>query len=460
MQGSGVREMRLRSRVAVWCGKLACVVSRRLGKGNGSSFPGRVARKIDPDILSVLSGMVKEKTIAVTGTNGKTTTTSLLAHVLSESGKTVVWNRMGANLMDGATTSFVLAAKRNGRLDADYACIEVDEMASVKIFPKIKPDCVLVTNIFRDQLDRTCEVDITCGQIQKAMAAVPEAKLITNCDDICSYTLADGCKNPKLTYGIGERIADDMPAGTGESVFCPSCGCKLEYDFVHYGQLGVYHCPECGLKRPEPDMTVTDVEFRDGAYSFTIDGRRIESGAQAPYNVYNTLSVYTALCAVDGPRDQFERAIRIFDYGNRRECAYQIDGARVQLYLAKNPVGFQQKIFLIRRDPNPKDIVIQINDTVLDGEDVSWLWDVDFSYLHEAGVASIVTVGTRGTDMEVRLKYEDIASRCGRDIRETVEELTRRGSRNLYIITNYSGLYRTIGMLDEMQAAGKERVSG
>ena len=147
--------------------------------------PGRVARKIDPEILSVMSGMVREKIIAVTGTNGKTTTTSLMAHVLTQSGKRVVWNRMGANLMDGAITSFVQAAGKSGRLDADYACIEVDEMASVRVFPLLKPDCVLVTNIFRDQLDRTCEVDITCGQIQKAMQTVPEAKLITNCDDIC-----------------------------------------------------------------------------------------------------------------------------------------------------------------------------------------------------------------------------------------------------------------------------------
>lgn len=450
--------MKLRSRIAVICGKLAYWIVRKLGRGSGSVLPGRIARRIAPEILAELSGMVKKKVIAVTGTNGKTTTNHILAHVLEESGQRYVCNLMGANLLDGVATAFVLAAGINGKLDADYACIEVDELASVEVFPKLKPDCVVLTNVFRDQLDRMGEVDLICDKIQKAIRSVPDARIVINCDDICSYGLALGCRQQTVTFGIGERIADGMPAGMGESAFCPVCGRRLTYDFVHYGQLGIYRCPGCGLERPQPDVTVTDVEYHDGAYAFTLDGVRMESGACAPYNVYNILSAYAALKAAGAPLCRFAQAIREFDYGNMRECVYHINEAHVQLYLAKNPIGFQQKIYLISRDEKPKDIVIQINDAKVDGEDVSWLWDVDYQYLAEAGAVSIVTGGLRGRDMELCLKYDDILCSSTTDVKAAVETLTREGSKNLYIITNYSGLYRTNRMLNEMQAARKEGI--
>lgn len=450
--------MKLRSRIAVICGKLAYWIVRKTGRGSGSVIPGQIARRIDPEILAELSGMVRRKVIAVTGTNGKTTTNHILAHVLEESGQRTVCNRLGANLMDGVITAFVLAARASGKLDADYACIEVDEMASVKVFPKLKPDCVILTNVFRDQLDRTGEVDLICDRIQKAVESVPKARIVVNCDDICSYGLALRCGHQTVTFGIGEQIAEGMPTGMGEGVFCPFCGRRLAYDFVHYGQLGIYRCPGCGLERPRPEVTVTDVAYHDGAYAFVLDGVRVESGANAPYNVYNTLSAYAALKAADAPRDCFARAIREFDYGNMRECVYHINEAHVQLYLAKNPIGFQQKIFLISRDEKPKDIVIQINDAKVDGEDVSWLWDVDYRYLADAGAVSIVTGGQRGRDMELCLKYDDILCSSTTNVKAAVEELTRQGSKNLYIITNYSGLYRTNRMLNEMQAARKEGI--
>lgn len=444
--------MKLRSRIAVICGKLAYCILRKLGSGSGSVLPGQVARRIDPEILTELSGMVRKKIIAVTGTNGKTTTNHILAHVLEESGQKVVCNSQGANLMNGIITAFVLSAGTNGKLDADYACIEVDELASVGIFPKLKPDLVVLTNVFRDQLDRTGEVDLVCNKIQKAIESVPDVRLAVNCDDIISYALALQCGRQAVTVGIGEQIAEGMPAGMSESVFCPFCGSRLAYEFVHYGQLGIYHCPGCRLERPRPDVTVTDVSYHDGTYSFMLDGVRIESGACAPYNVYNTLSAYAALKAVNASVSRFARALREFDYSNMRECAYYINETHVQLYLAKNPIGFQQKIFLISRDEKPKDIIIKINDTKVDGEDVSWLWDVDYRYLADAEASSIVTVGMRGRDMELCLKYNDILCSSTGNIKAAVETLTRYGSRNLYIITNYSGLYKTNRMLDEMQA--------
>ncbi len=448
--------MRLRSRFAIFCAKLAYRAIRRTDRGSGSAFPGYVARRIDPEILSVMSRMVRRKIIAVTGTNGKTTTNSMLYHALKAEGCKVLYNEMGANLLDGVITAFVLASGKGGRLDVDYACIEADEMASMCIFPELKPDCVIVTNVFRDQLDRTGEVDIICDRIRRAVQEVPGAVLAVNVDDICSWALRSGCVNPVITYGISERMGADIPVGTAEMIFCPVCRNRLEYDFFHYGQLGVYHCSKCGMERPRPDISAADIVWKNGTCSFMLDGMRIESGARAPYNVYNTLSAYTALYAASAPREKFGEMISGFDYGNQRESIFTINEARVQLYLAKNPIGFQQKIFLLMKDPQPKDVVIQINDTRLDGEDVSWLWDVDYHYLAGANTATVTAGGARCDDMELCLKYDGIPCSSTRDVRNTVEELTMKGSKNLYIITNYSGLYRTNRMLGELQSAGRE----
>ncbi len=450
--------IKLRSRAAICCARIVYEAVTRLGRGSGSSLPGRIARWIDPEILSVLPGMVRKKVIAVTGTNGKTTVNGILTHVLEAQGQKVISNRLGANLSDGILSAFVLAAGRGGRPDADYACIEVDELATGTVFPWLQPDLVIVTNIFRDQLDRVGEIDVVCGRIRRALQQTPGAKLVINGDDAASCMLLSDCEIPSVTFGISESLTKDFSAEPREMIFCPVCGARLRYDFYQYGQLGVWHCPGCGLRRPEPDMTATDIGLNGDRYSYILDGMYMETQTAAPSSVYNTLAAYTALWALDAPRDRFRTVMEHFDYGNNRESVYTINGAHVQLHLAKNPVGLQQKLYLIRRDPRPKDVVIQINDTKLDGEDVSWLWDVDYRYLAEAAVETVVTGGMRGHDVELCLKYENIVSRTAGDVRGVIEELTRRGSKNLYVITNYSGLYRTNHMLRELQSCGKEGV--
>lgn len=447
----------MRSRLAVFCAGLVYAISTRLKKGRGSSLPGRIAGYIDPEILSWLSSMVRKKVIVVTGTNGKTTTNSILTHVLEAHGLKVISNRLGANLPDGVVTAFVLAADRQGRIDADYACIEVDELSTEAVFACLKPDCVIVTNIFRDQMDRVGEVDTVCSRIRSALIHVPEAELIINGDDICSRMLADRCRSPVTTYGIDEKLAANLPTGPREIVFCPACGTRLEYDLIQYGQLGIWHCPSCGLHRTRPDISAAEIDFSSGSYTFTLAGTRMKTSARGPYNVYNTLAAYTVLWILGAPRQKFRTVIEQFDYGNDRETAFTINGARVQLYLAKNPVGFQQKLFLIRQDPKPKDVVIQINDTRLDGEDVSWLWDVDYDNLSDPAVGTIAVGGMRGSDMELCLKYEGISCSAAADLRSTVEDLTLQGSRNLYIITNYSGLYRANRMLQGLQSVERGR---
>ena len=234
--------MKLRSRLAITCAKGTSALIKKLNRGSGVTLPGYVARLIDPNILSVMASQIREKTIVTMGTNGKTTTNAILYKALKAEGKTVIINRTGANMLNGIISAFVLATDKHGQLNADYACIEVDEIASVGVLPQLKPDCALLTNISRDQLDRFGEVDITFDKLKTAVTSVPDTTLIINCDDILSYSLAETSGNPFVTYGISEQIFDDISRSEiRESIFCRKCGKKLQYDFFHHGQLGIYH---------------------------------------------------------------------------------------------------------------------------------------------------------------------------------------------------------------------------
>lgn len=465
--------LRLRGRLAVYAAKLTGWIIRKRKKGGGAALPGRIARLVDPGILAAAARELRERggRILVTmGTNGKTTVNSILCRLLEAEGKRVIINGTGANMQNGVLSALVLAFDGSCRLEGDFACLEVDENASAGILPLLQPDLVILTNLFRDQLDRFGEVELTLQKIRNALGSAPHAKLVVNCDDTLLWALTSQCENPAVTYGISQPVFDTSArSDIRESRFCPFCGERLEYEFFHYGQLGKWHCPGCGFRRPEPDYTASEIQLRRGAWSFFLGNIRIHSRARAPYNIYNTLAAYGALQALDIPLPHLKEAAEAFDYANNRENRFHIGGSRVQLHLAKNPVGFQQKLSLFLKEPAPKELLIQINDTWQDGRDISWLWDVDFHYLAEkAGnpqpspapgpaaaspeIASVTVCGTRRRDMALRLKYEDIPCREASDMEEAVKRLTAGGTGNLYIIVNYSGLHGANEMLLRLEA--------
>ena len=200
--------MILRRMLAIWISKATCVVCKLAGK-QGVTLAGKIALKIDPKILMELSGQVRKKIFITCGTNGKTTTNNLLCSAIEAEGEKVICNHTGSNMLNGVVSAFVLAAKWNGKLDADYACIEIDEASTVRVLPYFKPDYMILTNLFRDQLDRYGEIDITMELLKKAMHMAPDMTLVVNGDDALSAFLAKDSGNKYVTFGIGKQCQQE-----------------------------------------------------------------------------------------------------------------------------------------------------------------------------------------------------------------------------------------------------------
>ena len=445
--------MSIRRTAAVLAAKITGYACKKMGR-HGVTWAGKIALKICPDILEQLSSQVRKDIFVVCGTNGKTTTNNVLCSALEAEGQKVICNHTGSNMLNGVVAAFVLGAKWNGRLDADYACIEVDEASTRYVFPAIKPDYMVMTNLFRDQLDRYGEIDITMNILEEMMRKVPGMKVIVNGDDALSAYLAMDSGNAYVTYGISKPVMKTAANEIREGRFCKKCGERLLYSFYHYSQLGDYKCPKCGFARPKLDFDAEDVKVGD-QLSFWVEDRRIAANYKGFYNVYNILAAYAGVRTAGFGAEHFNEMLSRFNPENGRMEQFRIQGTGVTLNLAKNPAGFNQNISAVMQDTSPKDIIITINDNAQDGTDISWLWDVDFDLLADESIRSITVSGIRCQDMRLRMKYVDIPSMLEADVEKAIRSRIKDGTGNLYVLVNYTALFSTRNILKRMEEESK-----
>ncbi|MGN8631355.1 MurT ligase domain-containing protein [Blautia sp. HCP3S3_G3] len=441
--------MKIRKLAAIWAAKAAGFVCRKMGR-QGVTWAGQIAQKIYPPILEELASEVRKKTFVVCGTNGKTTTNNLLCAALEAEGQKVICNHTGSNMINGVVAAYVLAAGLNGHIDADYACIEADEASTRYIFPAIHPDFMVMTNLFRDQLDRYGEIDITMNILEEMIRKVPGMKVIVNGDDALSAYLAMDSGNPFASYGISNPVMKNETNEIREGRFCKKCGARLSYRFYHYSQLGDYECPECGFKRPRPDFDAYDVKVGD-QISFRVEDKLIAANYKGFYNVYNILAAYAGVRTAGFSGEHFNEMLKKFNPENGRMEQFRIQGTGIVLNLAKNPAGFNQNITAVMQDPAPKDVIIAINDNAQDGIDISWLWDVDFDRFREESIQSITVSGIRCQDMRLRLKYVDIPSILESDVEKAIRSRIQDGTGNLYVLVNYTALFSTRNILKKLE---------
>lgn len=403
--------MSARLTAALLAGRMATGLSRRLGRGGGTVIAGHVVPRIDPTALRTVTRRLRHGSVLVSGTNGKTTTTRLISHILEHASLHALHNRAGANLVSGLVSAIVAQTSLGGWPQADVGLFEVDEATVPAALREIRPRAVLLNNIFRDQLDRYGEVHFVADLWAKAIAQLPtDTTLVLNADDPLVATLGRERQDAAIYFGVG-----DTSVGSGESPhaqdarICSVCGTAFTYEVFYYGHLGQYRCSGCGLTRPTPRVEATSITLRgDRGSLVTIRTPlgEIQATLSLPglYNVYNALAA-TAVCLTLGIDPAVIRAgLESFTAAFGRLERVQVGGRELFLALVKNPVGFGEVLRTILSDNTERTLVIAINDNFADGTDISWLWDVDFEQL-EGHVRTAICVGTRADDMAVRLKY-------------------------------------------------------
>lgn len=461
----------VRLNAAVATSKVLTRAIRRVGRGGGTAFPGLIATRIDPGILEKLSARLPQGVTVVAGTNGKTTTSRMLAGVLRESGLQVVHNRSGSNLVRGISGALAAEASFGGGKPADIGVIESDENALPDVIRQTRPRCLLLLNLFRDQLDRYGELEAVAQHWAPAVAELDsDATLVVNADDPNLAALAEHTRARVVTFGL-ETEGHGLPElpHAADSAVCRRCESRFEYDAIYVSHLGAYRCPNCGYRRPELEFAAREISFqgmerlcmtvrRDGLG----DDLRLDVALPGLYNAYNALAVVTTASVLGIDAGTIAMSLHSFEaaFGRLEKIEYQ--GLHLTLALSKNPVGFNEVLRMLTVEPVSGPVIIGINDLDADGRDVSWLWDVDFETLaEEANTGTVFAAGIRGDDLAVRMKYAGLPadrldlSLLGLSFPEVLDKLPERLAKgeHVFVLLTYTAMLQLRRALAERGAA-------
>lgn len=399
--------MNLRAFLAILvcrCVKLAAKILHR----GGTAMPGRFAVKVCPQLPAILSRNVR--IILVTGTNGKTTTSRIIEQGLIDTGADYFANRSGANLLSGVTTLLVENSTLFGKAKHECAVIECDEAAFRTVAPLVQPQVILVTNLFRDQLDRFGEITHTLANIREGILGVPDATVCLNADCSLTASLAGDIPNPCVFYGLGEALGGGEAPAVSDASHCIRCKAEYQYQYRTYGHLGHFVCPNCGYERPETDVTVTRLLGKD-ADSSTVEiateelTRTVRVNLPAVYNIYNAVGAAAALLTFGVEPEAALTCGENFSCGFGRMEKFLLNGTEIRMILVKNPAGCNQVIEYLNGLEGDYLPVFLLNDNPADSTDISWIWDADFERLAAKYQGPAVVSGLRAEDMALRLKY-------------------------------------------------------
>jgi lipid II isoglutaminyl synthase (glutamine-hydrolysing) len=403
---------RLRFALALAAGKGAGAAGRLLNIGGGTSFPGSIARRIDPLVLQKVLTASKARKAVITGSNGKTTTCRMLAALGQAAAISVAQNRSGSNLLQGVTSVAVREASLRGTIDAALLLLEVDEATMRRVAPEVAPDMILITNIFRDQLDRFGELYAMARMLEASIEALPaHASVALNGDDPLVASLAPHARARRLYFGLrAEGVGAEVPEHSADTIRCVRCQHALAYRRVYVSHLGDYECRACGSRRPDLDIAVTQVVTSpDGGTDMTAEtpAGTVQLHVPLPglHNVYNAAAALAGAFALGVLEpDSARSALASLRPAFGRLEEIKAGGRLTILSFVKNPTSYNATLRLILQRPGPKHLLVAHSNTVVDGEDFAWLWDVDLEQLVPK-LGSLVISGTRAEEVALRMKY-------------------------------------------------------
>jgi UDP-N-acetylmuramyl tripeptide synthase len=437
----------VRLRAGLLAARAAGALARRGGRG-GTSLPGKVLTRVEPRAIGRLAARLGRGSVVISATNGKTTTAAMVSTILRRTGTELVHNRAGANMAGGVASALAGAARRGGRrLDGELGLFEVDEFWLGAVTEELEPRAMLLSNLFRDQLDRYGELETIADRWSDVVAARGgRTRLVLNADDPLVADL--GRNDDALYFGVeDDALALPELQHASDSKHCRRCGHAYVYEAAYLAHLGHYHCPSCGARRPDPVVTATDVRLdgiRSAAFTLVTPAgtRRVELPLPGLYNVYNAVGAAALCLALDVPLDDIASGLAAVEPAFGRAETLDLEGRPTSILLVKNPAGANEVLRTLALEAEQLDLFGVLNDRIADGRDVSWVWDADWEVI-APHVRRMTCSGTRAAELALRLKYAGVPG----DRLEVVEDLEAGldaalagGDGPLYAVPTYTAL--------------------
>lgn len=443
---------RLRFLAVSTASKVATKIISASGRGKAQAAPGLIALKLDPELIA-RAHKYFDKSVFVTGTNGKTTTTKLITMALRKSGQRVISNETGSNLERGLAASIATHLSGFGNLGQAYAVWEADESAFTKILPDVDVDVVVLLNLFRDQLDRYGEIDSTAKKIFESIKKKEKLQLVVNGDD--PYMVAIARQFEGVVYfGVrvkNKRVPDQK--SVKDAISCPYCYGELVFDSPIYSHLGQFACKKCDFGSPKIDYAVVDYDQREVKIQRgrnVISLPRISGGF---YNVYNEVAAFAAAELLGVKVNDFAATAGEFKVPFGRYERVSFENKEITTVLVKNPTGMSQALKATVEEGKKNSLILALNSGIADGRDTSWIWDVDFEgFVKNTKTFSYVVTGDRRYDMAVRLKYAGILPQritVVRSYKDAFRLALKSASDAIYYLPTYTALMESYKFFDK-----------